>query len=321
MRVLFAPDKLKGTYSASEAADALIEGWWAVQPGDRLAALPLADGGEGTAAALLAARGGVWREVEVHDAQGRPCPAVYAELPGHEAAVDVAEACGLWRVADLPPDPLGATSLGAGELIRAAIDGGARRVIVGVGGTASTDGGQGLRRGLGEVPPGVELVAAVDVDNVLLGPEGAAAVYGPQKGASPGDVATLDQRLAGLGLATASLPGAGAGGGIGAMLMALGAVARPGALLVMQETGFIDALDGADLCVTAEGRIDRQTLRGKVVGAVASACADRRVACAAVGGGVEPDARAALESLGARVLEEGNLEEAGRRLAALAHAA
>ncbi|MGZ4480760.1 MAG: glycerate kinase, partial [Gaiellales bacterium] len=107
----------------------------------------------------------------------------------------------------------------------------------------------------------------------------------------------------------------------GAMLMALGAVARPGALLVMQETGFVDALDGADLCVTAEGRIDGQTLRGKVVGAVASACADRGVACAAVGGGVEPDARAALESLGARVLEEGNLEEAGRRLAALAHAA
>jgi glycerate 2-kinase len=318
VRVLFAPDKLKGTYSAAEAAAALMRGWRAVRLRDGLTALPLADGGEGTAAALLDARGGAWREVEAHDAQGRPCRARYAELPGREAAVDVAEACGLWRVADLPPDPLGASSLGAGELIRAAIDGGARRVIVGVGGTASTDGGEGLRRGLGEVPAGVELVAALDVDNVLLGPEGAAAVYGPQKGASPSDVAVLDRRLEALGLSTAALPGAGAGGGIGGMLMALGAIALPGATLVMQETGFTSALAGMDLCITAEGRIDGQTLRGKVVAAVARACCDRGVTCAAVGGGVEPGARAALESLGASVLEQGDLEEAGRQLAASA---
>jgi glycerate kinase len=311
VRVVIAPDKLKGTYSAVEAAEALARGWRRERAGDELALVPLADGGEGTAAALLAARGGEWRHVAVHDARGRPVTAAYAALPDGEAALDVADACGLWRVADLAPDALAASSFGAGELIRHAVEGGARRVIVGVGGTASTDGGAGLRDGLGRLPAGIELVAALDVDNPLLGPEGSAAVYGPQKGASPAEVEQLEHRLARLGLPTASLPGAGAGGGIGGMLMALGATAVPGAGLVIEEVGLPRRLAGAGLCITAEGRIDEQTLRGKLVSAVADLCAGLGVPLAAVGGQVAVARLAAP----AQLLEQGDLERAGAELA------
>jgi glycerate kinase len=315
VRVVIAPDKLKGTYSADEAARALARGWGSRRQDD-LRLLPLADGGEGTAAALLTARGGTWRAAPAHDARGRPVEARYADLGGGQAALDVAEACGMWRVADLAPDPLAATSLGAGELIGRAIADGGTRIVVGVGGTATTDGGAGLRRGLGSVPEGVSLVAALDVDNPLLGAAGAAAVYGPQKGASPQQVNELERRLAALQLASAGRPGAGAGGGIGAMLMELGAEAVPGARLVLDEVGFDRALAGADLCITGEGRIDGQTLRGKVVSAVAQRCRSAGVACVAVGGIVEPDAAAALAELGADTLEQGDLEAAGAELAA-----
>jgi glycerate 2-kinase len=315
VRVVIAPDKLKGTYAADEAAAALARGWQARRPDDVLELVPLADGGEGTAAALLAARGGGWRKAAAHDAYGRPIEARFADLGGGEAALDVAEACGMWRVADLEPDPLRASSTGAGELMRAAVAAGARRLIVGVGGTATTDGGEGLRRGLGEVPPGVELVAALDVDNPLLGPAGAAAVYGPQKGASPDQVERLERRLAALGLASAARPGAGAGGGIGGMLMELGARAVPGAELVAGEAGLDRALEDAQLCITAEGRIDAQTLRGKVVAAVAARCAAAGVACVAVGGIVDADAAAALAEAGVTTFEQGDLEAAGAQLA------
>jgi glycerate 2-kinase len=313
--VVIAPDKLRGTYSAAEAAEALARGWRARRPGDETRQVPLADGGEGTAGALLAARNGTWRRAAAHDAAGRPVDARYARLPGDEAALDVAEACGAWRVADLAPDPLGASSFGAGELVRAAIAGGAERVVIGVGGTATTDGGDGLRRALGPVPAGVRLVAALDVDNPLLGPSGAAAVYGPQKGATPEQVDELDRRLAGLDLPTADIPGAGAGGGIGAMLMALGAEARAGAELVLGEVGFDALLAGAGCCITAEGRIDMQTLRGKVVSAVAERCRAAGVPCIAVGGQVEPQAAAELARVGARCHEQGDLELAGAELA------
>ncbi|HEY1732861.1 MAG TPA: glycerate kinase, partial [Acidimicrobiales bacterium] len=188
MRIVIAPDKLAGTYTASEAAFALAAGWREIRPGDDLANVPLADGGEGTAEALLAARGGEWRSCTVRDALGRPRRARFALLGDGEAAVDVAEACGRQTVADLPPDPMGASSFGAGQLIAAAAVAGARRITIGVGGTASTDGGVGLRRALGDAAAGVGLVAALDVRNPLLGPDGAAAVFGPQKGASPAQV-------------------------------------------------------------------------------------------------------------------------------------
>jgi glycerate 2-kinase len=312
---VMAPDKLRGTYTADDAAAALARGWREVRPEDGIVEVPLADGGEGTAAALLRARGGEWREAGVHDALGRRCTARFARLADGSAAVDVAEACGALRVADLPRDPLGASSRGAGELIRAAIESGARRVVVGVGGTATTDGGAGLCAGLGPVPDDVEVVAALDVENPLLGPDGAAAAFGPQKGASPEQVAQLEERLRRLGLPTASRPGAGAGGGIGAMLMALGARTVPGAALVADEAGLPAALAGAAVCVTAEGRIDRQTLSGKVVARVADLCARSGVQCIAVGGKVEPAAAEELRRRGCDTHEQGDLERAGRELA------
>ncbi len=315
MRVVLAPDKLRGTYTADEAAAALSRGWRAVRPGDELVEVPLADGGEGTAAAILRARGGAWREAEVHDALGRSCTARFARLIDGSAALDVAEACGALRVADLPRDPLGASSFGAGELIRAAIADGALRIVIGVGGTASTDGGAGLRDALGRLPGDVELVAALDVQNPLLGPDGAAAAFGPQKGATADQVAELEERLRGLGLPTAHRPGAGAGGGIGAMLMALGAYPVPGAALVAEEAGLAGALGDAALCVTAEGRIDRQTLSGKVVAKVADICHVARVQCTAVGGIVEPGAAEELGRRGCETHEQGDLERAGRELA------
>ncbi len=315
MRVLISPDKLRGTYTAAEAADAIARGWATVRSEDELRRLPMADGGEGTAAALLAARGGRWVGARVHDARGRPCEAEFALLTDGSAALDVAAACGALRVADMAPDAVGASSFGAGELIRAAISAGAGRIVIGVGGTASTDGGVGLREALGAVPVGVELVAALDVDNPLVGPTGAAVTYGPQKGATAEQVAELDRRLAILGLAAADRPGAGAGGGIGGMLMELGAQAVAGAELVMAEAGFDQALAGAALCITAEGAIDAQTLRGKVVARIADRCAAAAVACVAIGGRVHADAAAELARRRCRTLEDGDLEHAGRLLA------
>ena len=316
MHLLIAPDKLRGTYTASQAAEAIDSGWRAVRTGDSSVLMPLADGGEGTAEALCAAAAGTWCTAEVHDAAGRPCSARFALIDSATAALDVAEACGSQRVSDLPRDPLGASSAGAGELIRAAIAAGATTVIIGVGGTATSDGGVGLRSALGDLPAQVKLVAALDVTNPLLGPQGAAAVFGPQKGASPEQVLELERRLAALDLATADQPGAGAGGGIGAMLMALGAEAVSGGDLVMDRTGFDRALAQADLCITAEGRIDLQTLGGKVVARVAERCRAAGVECIAVGGGVDVAAAEALHRIGCATLEQGDLSLAGHELAA-----
>jgi len=315
VRVVIAPDKLAGTYSASEAAAALAAGWGEARSGDDLATVPLADGGEGTAEALLAARGGEWRTCTVRDALGRPRRARFALLADGEAAVDVAEACGRQTVADLPPDPMGASSFGAGQLIAAAVVAGAGRITIGVGGTASTDGGVGLRQALGDAADAVELIAALDVRNPLLGPDGAAAVFGPQKGATPEQVAELDRRLAALALPTADRPGAGAGGGIAAMLMALGATAVAGAELVATVAGLDALLAGAAACLTAEGRIDRGTLSGKVVATVADKCARASVKCIAVGGAVDPDAARELERRGCETYECGDMRRAGAELA------
>ena len=317
MRIVIAPDKLRGTYTAAEAVEAIGLGWLDRRPGDELAGVPLADGGEGTAEALLAAAGGQWRQANVHDAAGRPRTARFALLHTGDAALDVAEACGLMTVADLAPDPLGASSAGAGELLAAALETGASSVVVGVGGTASTDGGAGMRDAVGAIPAGVELVAALDVRNPLLGPNGAAASYGPQKGATPAQVRELERRLAGLGLRAAGRPGAGAGGGVGAMLMELGARTVSGAELVIERARLRDRLSGADLCVTAEGRIDATTLQGKVVARVAELCQEAGVPCVAVGGRVAGGADAELERrYGCTVLEQGDLRAAGRELAA-----
>ncbi|MGI5422557.1 glycerate kinase [Actinomadura luteofluorescens] len=326
MRVVVAPDSFKGSLSAAQVCAAVAEGVRRAAPGADVAAVPMADGGEGTLDCFLSARGGDAVEVAATDPVGRPVKARYAlSGDGRSAVVELAAASGLPLVEDLPPDPMNAATTGTGELIADAVRRGARDVLVCIGGSASTDGGAGLLRALGvrfldaagvELPPGGAALArlasiddsgvpeevratrfrvACDVTNPLVGPDGAAAVFGPQKGASPGQVAELDAALAVFADAVAArggprvhdLPGAGAAGGTcGGLVGLLGAEPSGGALLVAEAVGLPAALDGADLVVTGEGRVDGQSAGGKVVSAVAALARDRGVPCVALAGGV-----------------------------------
>ncbi|WP_375422854.1 glycerate kinase [uncultured Friedmanniella sp.] len=327
VRVLVSPDKFKGSLTAVEAAEAIATGLRRGRPGVQVVTLPVADGGEGTVDAVVAA-GYEARTVRVTGPTGQPVEAVFA-LSGTTAVVELAEASGLRRLPDGVPAPLTATTYGTGELARAALDAGARRIVLGIGGSATTDGGAGLAQALGvhfldaagaELAPGgaaladlhhvdvsgldprlsgVEVVLASDVDNPLVGPEGAAAVYGPQKGATASDVALLDAALRhyadclqrDLGVAVAAVPGAGAAGGAGAGALAfLGARAEPGIALVLRTVGFADALVGSDLVVTGEGSLDAQSLAGKAPVGVASAARAAGVPVVALVGRLAVDA-------------------------------
>ena len=307
-RVVVAADKFKGSLSAAEVADRVAAGLARGGFGGEVVAVPVADGGDGTVAAAVAA-GYQPVAVSVTGPVGLPVSASLALLDG-VAVIEAAQACGLTL---LPPGslaPLTATSRGVGELILAAVGLGASRIVLGVGGVATTDGGAGLLQALGaslrdasgaEVPPGgaalselaaldlsgladlsgVEFWLASDVDNPLLGPFGAAAVYGPQKGASDEDVRVLEAGLARWaelasaavgGSALAVRPGAGAAGGIGfAALLFLGARMRPGIELLLELASFDERLDGARLVITGEGSLDAQTLHGKAPVGVAQA--------------------------------------------------
>jgi glycerate 2-kinase len=249
--------------------------------------VPLADGGEGTADALYGALGGEWRTASVSDPLGRQVEARFLVLPDGRAVVEAAEAIGLWRLAEGERDPLSASSRGLGELMRAAIDAGATRLLVGLGGTATVDGGEGLREVVRELPVPVDV--ACDVRNPLLGERGAARAFAPQKGASPMEVEELERRLAAMGeLAPyAELPGAGAAGGLGAALAALGARLVPGAELVLGAVRFRERIRAADLVVTGEGVVDASSSEGKVTGAVVACCRTEGVRCAVFGGRVE----------------------------------
>ncbi|MEP6852742.1 MAG: glycerate kinase [bacterium] len=302
-RVLIAPDKFAGSATAAQVADALAAGLARGRPGLALRRCPVADGGEGTVAAALAA--GFERvPVTVRGPTGDPVPTAYARR-GHVAVVELADACGRPQLAGGRPAPMTASSAGAGDVARAAIAAGAREVVLAVGGSASTDGGTGLLQALGvsvldsdgspvtpggaglvtvaalgRVPPdlaGVRFVLAADVDSPLTGPRGAAAVFGPQKGAGTAQVAALDDGLrhwadvvaAATGAEHRDQPGAGAAGGVGfAALAVLGATRRPGAEIVLELIGFEARLAGVDLVVTGEGRLDRSTLTGKAVARV-----------------------------------------------------
>ncbi len=277
MRALACPASLKGVLGAVAAAAALGEG---LRRGGAIAVeLPVADGGEGTAEVLRRVRGGSWHGAVVPDAFGRERNARWLELPDGTAVVEAAEAI------PLDPsrlDPMLASSRGLGELIAAA--GRPVRLLVCLGGTASVDGGAGLREVLRELPAPTRV--ACDSLVPLLD---AARLYAPQKGAGPEQVAELEVRLAGMaGLAPyAELPGAGAAGGLGAALAALGAELVPGAALVLDETGFDPA--GSDLVVTGEGQVDRTTGTGKAPGEVARRCRQAGVRCVVFGGRiVEP---------------------------------
>jgi glycerate kinase len=344
MKIVLAPDKFKGSLTAAEVAEALAAGIREVLPDAELVLVPVADGGEGTVSAALGA-GFVPRRAAVAGPTGQTLTAEFAVSATPEgtrtAVIEMAAASGLDVLPGGVRDALGATSLGTGQLIRAALDAGCRHIILGVGGSACTDGGAGMLTGLGarftddagrDLPLGgaalarvaeadlsgldarldsvhgsFTLTLAADVDNPLLGAEGAAAVFGPQKGATPSDVTALDAALAQFAAVLAEemgpqaaaakdRPGAGAAGGVGYAALALGAERRRGIDVVVEFTGLRGKLAGADLVVTGEGSLDAQSLAGKAPIGVAQEAAALGVPVVAVCGRSELDsaARAAV---------------------------
>ncbi len=368
MRVVIAPDKFKGSIDAARAAAALAAGVRDVIPAAVCDLVPMADGGDGTVDAFLAT-GATPRTVRVTGPLGDPVHATYAR-DGDVAIVELAAASGLELVRGRR-EPRRANTRGTGELLRDALDGGAKRIVLGIGGSATTDGGAGALAALGArfldaegtvlepVPSAllpvarvdlagldrrltaIDFAIACDVDNVLLGPLGAAAVFGPQKGAMSADASFLDRVLTRLADAMTAAtgrdlrmqPGAGAAGGLGwAFASACGARLERGVALVAGVRGLARALEGADWCFTGEGRIDEQTLRGKVVDGVATLARAANVPVIAFGGSVDPAVEPALRARGVRCVPivpgpvsleeamrgaEANLRAAAARAAAL----
>lgn len=279
MRVVIAPDSFKGTIGAAAAAEAIAAGWASVRPGDELSLLPQADGGEGSLEVLAAVTpGSEWVDAGmVTGPDGAPVRGRWLRLPDGTAVIEMAAVSGLPLMRQ--PDAMGATSRGLGEVMADAIDAGARRLLVGIGGSASTDGGIPVLAALGDrKPPADGATVLTDVTNPLLGPQGAAAVFGPQKGASADDVAVLEARLATVAEhldADPETPGAGAAGGVGFGLLAWGASLSSGMQTIAAATGLIDAERAADLVITGEGRFDAQSTGGKVVGGVLERCPGR----------------------------------------------
>jgi glycerate kinase len=338
--VVVASDAFKGSLTSLEVADAVRLGVLDVAPSAGVTVVAVADGGEGTVAAALAA-GWSGVSVDVSGPTGQPVTATLAVRGGATVVVELADCCGLGRLPGGVPAPLTASSRGLGEALRAALDLGPVEVVVGVGGSASTDGGAGMLVALGarlldadgqDLPDGggalagvarldlsgldprlagIRLVLAADVDSPLLGPTGAAAVFGPQKGATPADVAVLEAGLTRwAAVAAAALPapsqqaGAGAAGGVGfALLAVLGAERRPGVDVVLDLVGLDTVLTGEqgrpDLVITGEGALDEQTLSGKAVAGVARAAAAHGIPVVAVCGRLALD-DAALATLGVR---------------------
>jgi len=307
VKILVAPDKFKGSLSAVEAVAAITRGWQLVRPGDLLEPAPIADGGEGFAAALCLALDGEWVRCPARDPLGREIEARYAWVEKERLAIlEMSEASGLWRLQPHELDPLRASTYGTGQLIRAAAERGAGKILVGLGGSATTDGGIGMAAALGyetltsdgedlaAIPENLtaltrivpdaaielpEIIAACDVQNPLLGPRGTAQVFAPQKGADPKTVAALEMHLENLAdVVTTDLgcdfretPGAGAAGGIGFGLMSFcGAKMRSGFDVVAEALRLEERVAACDLVITGEGRLDAQTLEGKGPAGVAS---------------------------------------------------
>ena len=330
MNIIIAPDSFKGSLTAVAAADAIEQGIRAVLPTAELVRVPLADGGEGTAQALVDATGGRIVQHRVFGPLREPLEAYFGILGDDTTGVvEMAAASGLALIPAERRDPRIATTYGTGQLIAAAMDKGCTKVIIAVGGSATNDRGAGMAQALGARlldhngeqlgPGGAELVRlakidvshldarvqrtefyiATDVSNPLCGPEGAAAVYGPQKGATPEMVAELDAALAhyaaiiarDLKQEVADRPGAGAAGGLGAGLMAfLGAQPRMGIAVVLEAVDFESYLDGADLVITGEGRIDAQTAYGKTLSGVGRLARRHSVPVVALAGAVAEEA-------------------------------
>ncbi|HET7405776.1 MAG TPA: glycerate kinase [Mycobacteriales bacterium] len=353
MRVLIAPDSFTGTLSATEAAGAIAAGWRRARPEDDVDLLPLSDGGPGFVEVLHTALGGELVPCPVTGPLGAPVAASVLVV-GETAYLESAQACGLHLVSSDRRDPSATTSRGVGELVAAAAPL-ARRVVVGLGGSGTNDGGAGLLQALGwslrdadgmEIPggglaledlrevrpvpaPAVEIVAATDVDNPLLGPAGASYVFGPQKGATVEQVGRLDAALrhwadlaepAVAAAGTRGLPGAGAAGGLGFALLLLGGRRDSGIELVLEASGLRARAADADLVLTGEGSFDPQSLRGKVVAGVAGATA---TPCVVLAGRVSVDAVSAADAgvtaaYDTRLVDANGATPAGERLARLA---
>jgi glycerate kinase len=340
-RLLVAPDSFKGTFSSVVVAEAMAAGWLRARPGDDVDLAPLGDGGEGTLDAIEA--GGNWLRLPAaaRDPLMRPLPATFLR-DGSRAVVELATASGLSRLTREERDPLAATTFGTGLILASAIGLGCRRIVLGLGGSATTDGGSGLLAALGarfldddgvDLPPGggplirldrvdlsglsetlaeVELTVASDVTNPLTGELGAAATYGPQKGADEAAIEALDRGLsryadvmeATVGRSLRAEVGAGAAGGT---TLGLAAVAdrfaafriRPGVDVLMELIGFDTRLAAADVVLTGEGRVDAQTAYGKTAMGVAGRARAASLPIACIGGSVTPEGAAVMARLGA----------------------
>jgi glycerate 2-kinase len=313
---LASPASLKGVLTPVAAAAALTVGMRRV-PGVEAVEAPVADGGEGTALVLHGALGGAWRRASVTGPLGGAVAAEWLLLPDGTAVVEAAAAVGLTLLDADERDPVRASSVGLGELIVAALADGPSSLVVCLGGTATVDGGAGLRSALGDSLRGIAALAACDVRNPLLGERGAARVFGPQKGADEAAVAELERRLAAMPELAPyrDVRGAGAGGGLGAALAALGATLVEGAELVLDRIGFDEQARTATLVVTGEGRVDATTFEGKAPGAVVGRCRRLGVRCELFGGVVERGLAAhALSGLPERAADD--LASLGERLAA-----
>jgi glycerate 2-kinase len=309
VRILIAPDKFKGALNAREVAENIAKGLRDALPDAKIDIVPMADGGEGTAEAICEARGGSWLKCKAHDPIGREIEARYAWIEDGELAVmEMSEAAGMRRLSESERDPVCATTFGVGEMILDAASRAANEMIVGLGGSATNDGGSGMARALGfrfdyeheeeqeqdrecvtdlvnlsriEKPQDLKLpkiIAAVDVQNPLLGENGATRVFGPQKGASEDELSVLERALTRLadvvaeefGFDYRDRPGAGAAGGLGFGLMSFcGATIRPGFDVVAEAVGLESKMKGVDVVITGEGSLDRQTVEGKTPAGVA----------------------------------------------------
>jgi len=337
LRIVVAPQEFKGTLTAVEAAAAIAEGARRAAPEALVDQVPLSDGGPGLVDAVLASSPGQRLRASTQDPLGRPLEAEFGMLHTGTAVIEMASAAGLTLLPEEERDPRITSTYGVGQLIRAALDAGARRIIVGVGGSATNDGGAGMAAALGvrfldadgrDLPPGgaplarlaqvdisaleprlsdIQVIAATDVRNPLCGPEGASLVYGPQKGASPRTAQELDTALRrygeilelDLGVRVLDVPGAGAAGGLGAGLIAfLGAQIVSGFEIVADIVGLRGLLREADLLMTGEGRLDRQTSYGKTVARAAEMAGEEGVPVLVVAGSLGEgweDVRALVE--------------------------
>ncbi|MDQ0192040.1 glycerate kinase [Paenibacillus wynnii] len=332
MKVLIVPDSYKGSLSSKEVADFMEQGVLAALPEAEIHKIPIADGGEGTVEAMVSATHGEFRELEVIGPLGKPVTAVYGVLEkGQSAVIEMASASGLMLLQKEELNPLATTTYGTGQLIKQALELGCRKLVVGIGGSATNDGGVGMAQALGVrfldeqgeeigfgggelvkirtidisgIHPGIahcEVIIASDVTNPLCGPEGASSVFGPQKGATPEMVELLDQGLKHLadeiliqlGIKIESTAGAGAAGGLGAGLMAfLNAGMARGIDIVLEAANFDEMVKDADLVITGEGRTDAQTAFGKTPAGVAKLAKKYNKPVICISGGITADVQA-----------------------------